>query len=540
MRLSHIGQYNIIRLIGVGGMGMVYLAEDTYLDREVALKVLPEHLNLDPDFKARFSREAKTGAKINHPHVVRILGAGEDDGRSFMVMEYVDGRTLDALMASRQATMQDAIRILLQICDGLEAAHALGITHRDIKPANILLDTNDDVKVGDFGLANLPGATKLTRTGSTMGTIAYMSPEQVHGEVADHRSDIFSLGVIAYEMLTHQKPFAGSNDMSVMRSIAEESYQSPRKLNPSLPQEVQVIIEKALKKDKKKRYQSVAELRQDLKHLDAILAVQTTTMDSFQDFTPFSIKERPAKKSTLIRVIAAKPRHTAVFMTAFLLAVVSVFAYQQRVVSQHASPMVGAAIATDVLPPSESDTETARDIVEQPVEEKLEEEAPEEKIVAQPEVAETPPIASAPVAKKERTPPAPRISKPSRNTSTLHTMAPIVTFSADETTIYKGTKTTLRWTVAGANTVSISPGQGTSDPAGTRTVSPYGDMTYTLVAEGDGGRIEKKVRIRVIDVQYEIAEKMPELIGGLPAIQERLKYPQKAKASSIEGACLYR
>jgi len=209
-RQSHadeiIGHYRVIKKLAEGGMGAVYLAEDTRLSRKVVLKFLLESYSLDPQFKERFKREAKAAALLKHRHIITIYEAGEYEGDSFIVMEYVEGDSLRSLLAQTELNVEDVCKLGIQICDGLSAAHRAGITHRDLKPANILLDEEVNVKIADFGLAKLQGSPHLTPPRAIIGTPDYMSPEQARGEELDQRSDIFSLGIILYEMLTGQRP----------------------------------------------------------------------------------------------------------------------------------------------------------------------------------------------------------------------------------------------------------------------------------------------------------------------------------------------
>ncbi|NIP28455.1 MAG: serine/threonine protein kinase, partial [Phycisphaerae bacterium] len=200
-----IAHYKILEKLGEGGMGEVYLAEDTELDRKVALKFLPPRFTEDPDVNARFRHEAKAAAALNHPNIVTIHQIGEYESRAFIAMEYVEGHTLTTL--AKVSNLRKILDYTMQICEGLAAAHKSGIVHRDIKPDNILIDNEGRVKIADFGLAKARGRTKLTEEASTLGTLDYMSPEQLSGADVDQRSDIWAVGVVLYEMITGRLPF---------------------------------------------------------------------------------------------------------------------------------------------------------------------------------------------------------------------------------------------------------------------------------------------------------------------------------------------
>ena len=191
-----VSHYRLVEKIGAGGMGEVYLAEDTQLDRKVALKFLPTHLSQDEAARARFAREAKASAKLDHPNIVQIFEVGEFQGRPFFAMAHIKGKSLREVIKQGKLSIADAIRYTMQICDGLNNAHSEGIVHRDIKPANIIIDKDNRLRILDFGLATVTGEEKLTKTGSTLGTVGYMAPEQIEGKNIDHRSDLFSVGVI--------------------------------------------------------------------------------------------------------------------------------------------------------------------------------------------------------------------------------------------------------------------------------------------------------------------------------------------------------
>lgn len=248
-------------------MGAVYLAEDTNLDRKVALKFLPAHLINDPEALSRFEREAKSAAALHHPHIVTVYEIGEYDGGRFIAMAYIGGDRLSDVIAREKMTVDRVLEIAIQVCDGLDEAHRAGIVHRDIKPDNILFDTSERPMLADFGLASSVGLTRITKEGSTVGTLHYMSPEQVRGETVDARSDIFSVGAVIYEMITGRLAFAGDHSAAIMNSIANERPQPLLRYSNDVPPELERIVFKALSKDPQTRYQSTADLIADLKAL---------------------------------------------------------------------------------------------------------------------------------------------------------------------------------------------------------------------------------------------------------------------------------
>ncbi|MBI2428498.1 MAG: serine/threonine-protein kinase [Ignavibacteriales bacterium] len=258
-----ISHYKILEKLGEGGMGVVYKAQDTKLDRFVALKFLPPHLAASEQDKSRFIQEAKSASALNHPNVCTIHDIQEHDGQLFIVMEFVDGKTLQE--QKHNLSQKQALDIGIQIADGLAAAHEKGIVHRDIKPENIMIRKDGIVQIMDFGLAKLRGASRLTKEGSTVGTAGYMSPEQVQGLDADHRSDIFSLGVLLFEMLSGQPPFKGVHETAIAYEIVNVDSPPLSSIKPNSPPELDAIVLECLEKDPKERTQSASQVSVDLK-----------------------------------------------------------------------------------------------------------------------------------------------------------------------------------------------------------------------------------------------------------------------------------
>ncbi len=292
---QQIGPYRLLQKIGEGGMGEVYLAEDAKLNRRVALKFLPAQYAADEGFKARFKREAQAAASLNHPNIITIHHVGEHDGRPFIAMEYVEGKSLRELAANRELSVGRVIGVAIQICAGLLKAHAASIVHRDIKSHNILIDNDDRVRILDFGLAKLRRGAMLTRIGTSVGTVAYMSPEQARGEEVDPRTDIWAVGVVLYEMLTGQMPFEGEHDQAVIYSILNAEPRRPTDLQENLPDYLERIVLKALSKRPEDRYQDMKEMLADLDSLERSADYRVTgTMPSVVSPPP-SIAVMPFK-----------------------------------------------------------------------------------------------------------------------------------------------------------------------------------------------------------------------------------------------------
>ena len=280
-----ISHYRILHRLGAGGMGEVYLAQDTKLDRQVAIKFLPAELAADEHARRRLIAEARAAAKLDHPHICTIHEVGEEDGRCFIVMQYVEGETLATMIERQPIELREALDIAVQMADALAEAHSRGIVHRDIKPQNVMITARGQVKVLDFGLAKIvqqkslaestaETESLLTEPGMIIGTVPYMSPEQVRGETLDDRSDIFSFGAVMYEMLSGHQPFAAESAAATFSAILTRELPPLARYSKEVPAELERIVNKALRKDKEERYQGVKDLLIDLKSLLGELGFQ--------------------------------------------------------------------------------------------------------------------------------------------------------------------------------------------------------------------------------------------------------------------------
>lgn len=303
---STISHYQILEKLGEGGMGVVYKARDTKLNRTVALKFLPSHMSASEQDKARFKQEAQAAAALNHPNICTIFGIEESDEHLFIAMEYVDGMTLRRKIAAGTMQIAESIQYASQIGEALQEAHSKGIVHRDVKPDNIMVNSRNQIKVMDFGLAKLKGTLKLTRSSSTVGTLAYMPPEQIQGGEVDARSDIFSFGVVLFEMLSGRMPFRGEHEAAMMYSIVNEEPESILKFRPDTSSEVEHILRRALEKDPEDRYQNVHDVLIDLRRL------KKETSKVSRRFAPQNVPPvEPSSQSISVPPVAEAPPPTA-------------------------------------------------------------------------------------------------------------------------------------------------------------------------------------------------------------------------------------
>ncbi len=288
-----IGQYQVIDKIGEGGMGAVYKAEDTTLHRLVALKMLSSHLTEDEEARERFIREAQSASSLNHPNITTVYEFIEDDDTRLICMEYVEGKTIRDMVETGIVSVRKAIDIITQTAEALEAAHNKGILHRDVKSANIMVNMEGRVKVMDFGLAQLAGKSQLTRTGTTMGTLSYSSPEQISGRTVDQRSEIFSLGIVFYELLTGKLPFAATNEAEILFAIINNEPLKPATVRDDVPELVEAVLKRMLEKEPDQRYQNCGDVINDLKGIRKEMETSTVSLTG-------TLHHQPSRKEALL------------------------------------------------------------------------------------------------------------------------------------------------------------------------------------------------------------------------------------------------
>jgi two-component system LytT family response regulator len=314
---SKIAHYRVVSRLGAGGMGAVYLADDTRLGRRVALKVLPANVAADPERIERFLQEAKLASALTHPNVAYIYEIGEYDGLRFLAMEYVEGEPLSVRLGRGPLVVSELLSVGIQVADALDDAHSKGIVHRDIKPSNLMLTPRGHVKVLDFGLAKLeaPGRREalhdetqlMTSAGVVMGTVAYMSPEQALGRDVDHRADLFSLGVVLYEMATARLPFPGATPSETMARILGSQPEAIARFNYDVPESLDRVVRKCLEKDRERRYQSARELLVDLKNLERDSAGAGVAVAAPRKLTAVIVDDEELARALLREYIESSP-----------------------------------------------------------------------------------------------------------------------------------------------------------------------------------------------------------------------------------------
>lgn len=299
------GRYQILERLGAGGMGVVYQAHDTWLDRTVAVKVLRPELAADREFLRRFRREARAAASLSHPNIVSVFDVGQEGEIHYLVMEYVPGSTLQQRLERGPLSPEEVLRIVSLVAAALEHAHAHDVVHRDIKPQNILLGSGGQVKVTDFGIARAGVASTVTHAGAIVGSVHYLAPEQIQGNPGDRQADIYSLGIVLYQMLTGQVPFQGDNPISVALKHVQEEPPPVRRLASRTPPELERVVRKALRKNPEERYASAAEMLQDLEGVAAAVARLAGRDASLENSRPRGSRPRLAAWVTLVLLLLA-------------------------------------------------------------------------------------------------------------------------------------------------------------------------------------------------------------------------------------------
>lgn len=310
---ANVAHYRVVSRLGEGGMGAVYLAEDTRLARRVALKILPADLARDPERMQRFVQEARLASALSHPNVAYIYEIGDEAGLRFLAMEYVEGEPLSARLSRGPIALSELLSIAGQVADALDAAHSRGIVHRDIKPSNLMLTPRGHVKVLDFGLAKLEAPADgdetqlITDAGVVMGTVAYMSPEQALGHEVDHRTDLFSLGVVLYEMAAGRLPFAGATPSETMARILGSQPEALARFNYEIPEALDRIVRKCLDKDRERRYQSARDLLVDLRNLERDAASASPAPATPRQLTAAIVDDEELARALLREYLRASP-----------------------------------------------------------------------------------------------------------------------------------------------------------------------------------------------------------------------------------------
>ncbi len=292
---KQLGQYKIVAPLGEGGMAAVYKAYQQTMDRYVALKILPRHFAADPEFVGRFEQEAKIIARLQHVHILPVHDYGTSEGFTYIVMPFVETGTLDDLLQGEPLPQDQIRKIISQVGEALQHAHSQGLVHRDVKPSNILIDQDGNCLLTDFGISKIvEGTAKFTQTGAILGTPAYMSPEQIKGETIDGRSDIYSLGIILYQMATGRAPYRAETPPAIFVKHLHDPLPPPRKFNQDLPESVERVILKALAKDPKDRYSIATELVNAIHRAASEVVADKTVVEPFVPMTPRTLVEDPA------------------------------------------------------------------------------------------------------------------------------------------------------------------------------------------------------------------------------------------------------